>query len=269
MNQLTDALHTFFLNLSHFFKPASDLQTTSQLKDIELTQHRILAILEDLKRDEVPRNANRIYKIGPARTTLFLNDLLPQVYLTLVSVLQGVALAVLIDQFRFDYVATRPTTYGYFLSSFLITVAFWHSYLNGIFVGRWPFRFIDTLLFFLAATAESIAFRHVAEPSFWCFSIGVMCLLVALIYFRQIPLMAELSTADVFEEPDESNHRNRSVRILGIFLLIGAGIAFIFSPITGANPQNIVAPWIAIALPVIYILYFLRGDAQSGVGAIG
>ena len=269
MNKLPNVLRIFLLNLTQFFKPTSDAGTIDKLRDIEITQHRILTILEDLKRDEVPRNANRIYKIGPARTTLFLNDLLPQVYLTLVSVLQGVALAVLIDQFRFDYVATRPATYGYFLSSFLITVAFWHSYLNGIFVGRWPFRFIDTLLFFLAATAESIAFHNVAEPSLWCFSIGVMCVLVALIYLRQIPLMAELAAADVFEELDEGNERTRGVRILAIFLLTGAGIAFIFSPITGANPQNSVAPWIAITLPALYILYFLRGGARSGVDAIG
>ena len=102
---------------------------------------------------------------------LFLNELLPQVYLTLVSVLQGVALAVLVDEFNFDF-AGNITTYGYIVSSFLIIVAYWHSYLNGIFDGRWPFRFIDTLLFFMAAATEAIAIRNVTSASQWCLRLG-------------------------------------------------------------------------------------------------
>jgi hypothetical protein len=126
---------------------------TQQDKKLNASINEALKSLKKMRRNEIPRNSNQIYKIGSARTTLFLNDFLPQVYLTLVSVLQGVALSALINEF--EYGLTSLVTYGYIISSFLIIVAFWHSYLSAIFDGRWPFRFVDTLLFFMAASAET------------------------------------------------------------------------------------------------------------------
>jgi hypothetical protein len=112
---------------------------TQQDKKLNASINEALKSLKKMRRNEIPRNSNQIYKIGSARTTLFLNDFLPQVYLTLVSVLQGVALSALINEF--EYGLTSLVTYGYIISSFLIIVAFWHSYLSAIFDGRWPFRF--------------------------------------------------------------------------------------------------------------------------------
>ncbi len=239
----------------------------TKLNDIEKSQLELLNRLERLNLDEVPRNKNGIFKIGQARTIVFLNDLLPQIYLTLVSVLQGVALAVLIDEFRLDYWVMNPMIYGYFIGSFLIIVAFWHSYLSSMLDGRWPFHFIDTLLFFLAATAEGVGVRHISTPSYWCFFMGVMCLVVSLIYFRQVPLLRQLVRTEVFEDPKEAEPRIRDCQRLAWMFIVVAGIAFLFIPITSAYPQNWVAPLIAIAVPIAYILYS-RGPAGIRIDVI-
>lgn len=264
-------LKTILAFLRKYFQlePTENSDVIAKLREIEITQQQILQTMQEAKQDEVPRNANRIYKIGSSRTALFLNELLPQVYLTLVSVLQGVALAVLVDEFSFDFAHVNITTYGYILSSFLIVVAFWHSYLSAIFDGRWPFRFIDTLLFFMAAATEAIAIRNVTSPSHWCLAIASMCIVVALIYFRQVSLLTELVTSGIFEDPNEGPLRIKGVRIFVVFFLLAAGLAFVFVPITAANPQNIIAPILAIMIPVAYIVYVIRGGARFGVDAIG
>lgn len=268
MNKLPMSILSFLMKLFHL-APPPNTDVIAKLSAIESSQHQILQLIQESKRDEVPRNANRIYKIGSSRTALFLNEFLPQVYLTLISVLQGVALAVLVDEFSFDYTKTSITTYGYILSSFLIIVAFWHSYLSGIFDGRWPFRFIDTLLFFMAAATETIAIRNVTSPSLWCLAIASMCIVVAVIYFRQVSLLAELVTLGIFEDPNEGSLRIKSVRVLAVFFLIVAGIAFVFVPITASEPQNAIAPLLAMAIPVVYIAHVVRGGARFGVDAIG
>jgi hypothetical protein len=258
-----------FLRKRFYLEPNVNVEVAAKLREIESTQQQILQLIQEARRDDVPRNANRIYKIGSSRTVLFLNELLPQVYLTLVSVLQGVALAVLVDQFNFDFAGSNITTYGYIFSSFLIIVAFWHSYLNAIFDGRWPFRFIDTLLFFMAAATEAIAIRNVTSPSQWCLAIALMCVFVAVIYFRQVSLLAELVASGIFEDPNEGPLRIRSVRVYVLFFSIAAVMAFVFVPITATNPQNAIAPVLAIAIPVVYIVHAIRGAARFGVDAIG
>ena len=236
----------------------SSPEIISKLRDIETTQRQILSVLAELKHDEIPRNADRIYKIGRARTALFLNELLPQVYLTLVSVLQGVTLAVLVDQFRFDYWATNPAIYGYIASSFLIVIAFWYSYLTAVFDGRWPLHIIDTILFFTAASAEALAFRNVGAPSYWCLAIGVMSVVVAIIYLRQEPLLRGQLKAHVFDDPKEVSARIQGVRILTVLFVIVAALAFLLAPVVASDPGNLFVPAIAVLIPAGYIAFVVR-----------
>jgi hypothetical protein len=250
-------------------KHSSDLQIEVMLGELKASQLEILKALLELKKDDVPRNANRIYKISRGRNILFLNELLPQVYLTLVSVLEGVVLAVLVDEFSFDFWGNTPIIYAYFVASLLIIVAFWFSYLSAIFDGRWPFHIIDTFLFFSAATAQAVAVRYVSEPARWCQAILVMCILVALIYLRQIPLLRELRDLDLFEDPEEARKRLFSVTILVVFFLVIATVAFLYLPIITSNPQDPVAAVLVIAFPAAYMLYSIYNTKRMGIDDIG
>jgi len=250
-------------------KRFSDSQIEVMLGDLKANQLEILKTLAELKQDDVPRNANRIYKISRGRNILFLNELLPQVYLTLVSVLEGVVLAVLVDEFSFDFWENTPIIYAYFAASLLIIVAFWFSYLSAIFDGRWPFHIIDTFLFFSAATAQAIAVRYVSDPARWCQAVIVMCILVALIYLRQIPLLRELRDLDLFEDPKEARKRLLSVAILTVFFLAIATVAFLYLPIITSNPQDPVAAVLVIAFPTAYMLYSIYNTKRMGLNDIG
>jgi len=241
----------------------------AKVEELEASQSQILDLLRELNRDEVPRNASRIYKIGPRRTALYLNELLPQVYLTLVSVLQGVALAVLVDEFRFDYWESNPAVYAYYLSSLLIIVAFWYSYLNAVLDSRWPFHILDTLLHFVVAAAQAVAARNVSVPSQWCSSMAATCIIAAIIYLRQLPLLYQLKELDLFEDPSEICMRIRRGKIIVTFLAVSAGVALLFVPVTASDPQNVVAASLAVVLPTIYIIPIVRGATKFGVSAVG
>jgi hypothetical protein len=241
----------------------------TRLGDIETTQARILRVLEELKQDEIPRNANRIYKISNGRSVLFLNELLPQVYLTLVSVLQGVVLAVLVDKFSFDYWEDNPVIYFYMASSLLIVVAFWFSYLSAIFDGRWPFHIVDTFLFFTSATAQAVAVSHVDNPLRWCQAIIVMCIVVALIYIRQVPLLRELQSLDLFEDHTEVEKRIRSVWLMTVLFLTISIVAFYYLPIVALDPQNPIAATLVVVFPVIYMIYSVYNIRRMNLDNIG
>ena len=178
----------------------NEQELIESLKRLEATQLKILKQIDDFQLGKIPQNSNGVYKIGQARTVFFLNELIPQIYLTLVSVLQGVALAVLVDKFSLIFLNTALPSYGYAIASFLIIVAFWYSYLGAILDGRWPFRFVDTLLFFGVAIFKSLAVEYIATPWIWCLFIGLMCIIVVVIYGRQNWLIREATRLDLFEE---------------------------------------------------------------------
>lgn len=258
--------------LSGFFFPdriPPKPEITERLRVIEASQSQILELLQELTQDEIPRNTNRLFKISHSRTVLYLNDLLPQVYLTLVSVLQGVVLALLIDEFRFDYWESNVAIYGYMLSSLLIIAAFWFSYLSAMFDGRWPFHFLDTLLFFVLAATQAIAVRNVSDPSRWCASMMVMCLVIAFIYLRQVSLLRQMVASDLFEDPDEARIRIRGVRVIALLSIVAAGIAGAFIPVTASDPQNLVAASLAVAIPMVYIILAIRSTSRVGLDVIG
>lgn len=239
---------------SKFF-PTNQLpqDLVTRFENIEANQKKILESLQAFENDNIPRNAKGIHKIGPTRTIYFFNNLLPSIYLNLVSVLQGVVLGLLIDEFSFDFWSSSPMTYAYLFSSFLIIIAFWYSYLSAIFDGRWPFHIYDTILFFSAASAQAVAVKHVATPSLWCFSMGIMTVIVGFIYLRQIRLVNELGKQETFQHPAQINIRVRGLRLLVIAFVVMSAAAFFFGSVTVANPETGIAAVLAILLPLIYI----------------
>ncbi|MCL4872016.1 MAG: hypothetical protein KJ063_23900 [Anaerolineae bacterium] len=239
-----------------------------RLETIEASQAEIMRMLQEFMQNEVPRNVNGIHQIGPARTVFFFNDLLPEVYLTLVSVLQGVTLAILIDEFSFDYWLNSPTTFAYLLASFLIIVAFWYSYLSAMFDGRWPFHLFDTILFFAAATAQAIAVKNVTRPHYWCIATAVMGFFVAIIYARQITLVRELAIQNTFQIPEEADTRILGLKFLTIAFILITVVSFLFAIITARNPDNMLAAFLANLIPAMYIWFAFRNAKEANLDAI-
>lgn len=103
--------------------------------------------------------------------------------LTLVSIIQGVALTVLIESAR-EVVAQRSfALWPYVLAGLLIICVFWsRAVLHILTVIRWPLEFGHNFLYIGCALVESISFAQLATPSRW-FAFGAAFIAVGWLLF--------------------------------------------------------------------------------------
>src|SRR6202045_529930 len=105
-------------------------------------------------------------KFSGARSRL--DSMIVEIELTLVSIIQGVALTVLIESAR-DVVAERDIIFWpYIVAGFLIILVFWsRAVLHIITVIRWPLEFGHNFLYIACALVEAISFSQLARPARW------------------------------------------------------------------------------------------------------
>ena len=122
---------------------------------------------------------NPTLKIGAERLVVQFDSLLPQIHLTLVSVLQGLALGVLVEQIRYD--AFEWNLIPLYVASLVLIAFIWHLYAVAFVTFSWPFWGIHTLLQFSLVAVEIFAFSSIAFPPIWVLAIGIMGVIGALI----------------------------------------------------------------------------------------
>lgn len=121
-------------------------------------------------------------KLGARRVMLQLNTFLPQIHLTLISVLQGLALGVLIARLEKAPPTSISTMLLYF-DSLMIVVLIWHLYSSVFVVFLWPLSLWHTLLQFLLAAAQSVTFFYITQPAVWTLGCACMALIAAVIRY--------------------------------------------------------------------------------------
>src|SRR3984893_6682375 len=91
-----------------------------------------------------------------------------EIELTLVSIIQGVALTVLIESAR-DVIAERELLFWpYVLGGLLIILIFWsRAVLHIITVIRWPLEFGHNFLYIACALVEAFSFAQLGNPARW------------------------------------------------------------------------------------------------------
>lgn len=97
-----------------------------------------------------------------------LDTMIVEIELTLVSIIQGVALTVLIESAR-EIVSQREIIFWpYVLSGLLTIFVFWsRAVLHIITVIRWPLEFGHNFLYIACALFEALLFAQVARPQNW------------------------------------------------------------------------------------------------------
>jgi hypothetical protein len=97
-----------------------------------------------------------------------LDSMIVEIELTLVSIIQGVALTVLIESAR-DVIAERELIFWpYVFGGLLIILIFWsRAVLHIITVIRWPLEFGHNFLYIACALIEAILFAQLAKPMSW------------------------------------------------------------------------------------------------------
>lgn len=106
-----------------------------------------------------------------------------EIELTLVSIIQGVALTVLIESAR-DVVAQRDYIYWpYVFAGLLMIFIFWsRAVLHIITVIRWPLEFGHNFLYIACALVEALMFGQLAKPGAW-FIFGAAFIAIGWVLF--------------------------------------------------------------------------------------
>jgi hypothetical protein len=111
-------------------------------------------------------------KLAEARSEL--DGMVVEIELTLISIIQGVALTFLIERAR-DVVSFHNAVYWpYVLAGLLVIFVFWsRSVLHIITVIRWPLEFGHNFLYIACALVEAVMFSQLTNPKAW-FALGTV-----------------------------------------------------------------------------------------------
>jgi hypothetical protein len=113
-----------------------------------------------------------------------------QIEFTLISIVQGLALAVLaqaaIDPIsHFDYLV-----WPYISAGFILILLFWtQAMIHALSFIRWPIDFTHTFLYFLVMFIEVLAFSHIAEPAMRYIFNFIFFLVSGILYAVDLRLM--------------------------------------------------------------------------------
>src|SRR6184192_4376801 len=120
-------------------------------------------------------------KFSAARSEL--DSMVLQIELTLVSIIQGVALFFLIDNARV-VLTTQDIAYWLYIPAGLVVIfVFWsRSILHTLTVVRWPLEFGHNFLYITCALFEALLFTKLSEPRMW-FTLGAIYSAVGWVIF--------------------------------------------------------------------------------------
>lgn len=147
-----------------------------------------------------------------------LDGMVTNIELTVISIVQGMALSFLVEGARALFVEGRASSLPYLLSGLLIAFSLWaRAVIHAFTVVRWPLELGHNFAYFLAALCEAALFTQAGNPRRW-YSIGVA--LVGLfwamfVYERRMYRLRRgdsggpkaLSLLDVLEAEHERNIR--------------------------------------------------------------
>src|SRR5215470_1345496 len=94
--------------------------------------------------------------------------MIADIELTLVSIIQGVALTVLIETSREAIITFNWIMWPYVLSGLIIILVFWSRVvLHILTLVRWPLEFGHNFLYIACALVEALSFAQLGNPGRW------------------------------------------------------------------------------------------------------
>jgi hypothetical protein len=170
-------------------------------------------------------------QIGPSRLAAQFNTLLPSAHLTLVSVLQGVALAVIVSQL--DKAApTRLPNELIYIDSVLVIALAWFQYVWAFLAFLWPMNALHTTLQFFFAAAEVYAFSHIDQPRQWLIGLAAVSLIGAIIRVLNTRIHGR-ATYTPGRMREEIHTEDRIAERIGGAWFAGIGVALLLAALIG------------------------------------
>src|SRR3954469_13669565 len=97
-----------------------------------------------------------------------LDPMIVEIELTLVSIIQGVALTMLIESAKEIVTQHHPAFWLYVAGGLFVIFTFWsRAVLHIVTVIRWPLEFGHNFLYIACALVEAILFAQLTDPFRW------------------------------------------------------------------------------------------------------
>lgn len=187
--------------------------------------------------------------MGPQRLHYQYAVVLPQTYLTLISVLQGIVFAGLLTHFPlpdstslkdiYDYLYKQYLLLPYFTSSMIILIV-WSQLVNAILFLVWPFSAKQSTLIFIISLVELLAFLNINSFLIWLFGLGWIGIIGAIIRFNNVKLLLKEEPNWVSPLHGISAYSRKNESFQSLFYFIIGIVVLVLSLILGYSlPKSI------------------------------
>ncbi len=110
-----------------------------------------------------------------------LDSLVVNIELTLISIIQGVALYFLVENSKGILLQNQWQYFPYVFSSVIIILTFWsRSIIHTLTVIRWPLKFGHNFLYIVATWVEALSFNQLSNPAHW---FGLQAVFAFMLWF--------------------------------------------------------------------------------------
>jgi hypothetical protein len=160
-------------------------------------------------------------KFSAARSEL--DAMVVEIELTLVSIIQGVALTVLIENAHAVIAERQLFFWLYILAGLFIIFVFWsRAVLHILTVIRWPLEFGHNFLYIACALVEAILFAQIGKPASW-FGFGATFIAIGwTLFVYDLRLIYARMRDSAGDASDRLSARVRRDQWLNIALLLPA-----------------------------------------------
>ncbi len=158
---------------------------------------------------------------GPDDARRDLDSVVISIELTLVSIIQGVALFFLTDNARLLLSRQHAQTFIYIVAGLFVIFIFWsRAVIHTLTLIRWPLEFGHNFFYIACALGEAILFSRLNNPLAWFKLSAAYAGIVWLLFIYDMRLIR----ARVVESGDDSERalyrRAKSDQLLNIWLLV-------------------------------------------------
>jgi hypothetical protein len=201
-----------------------------------------------------------------------LEGLATGVELTLASVLQGIAMAILIPRIADLIASGQIAKLPYIPASLLLVFIVWVAFVTHSFSFiSWPFDLAHNLLYFLVVTSETVLLTFLDQPEPWFLSLVGFGLVAGVNHWYNLRLLRRYKpryrrSADQALYGHIAYEQRASLGFMAGYILVGLFCFGVLSlqPEFGLPPEPgwLVAGVIAVMLPAVHVIWQFRLVAE-------
>jgi hypothetical protein len=197
-----------------------------------------------------------------------LDGLVVNIELTLVSIIQGVALSVLAESAHTQIGDLHFEQWPYIASGLLIIMLFWSRSITHILtLIRWPLEFRHNFLYIASTFVEAIVFNDLSDPIRWFALNGAFAIVVWLLFIADIRLIHQRRAEAVGSAENELydlvlRDQNMNIRWLvpglAIYNLASAGCIYFWPEPMLRGGLHVIFAVVQTATLAGYLIYVVR-----------